>query len=215
MDSTPNPTIPPHTDSASLPIADHPLSPSQTADQVKDGAEPGASAAPSPRIETEYQNKLVQVRLGLAAALFAALRAKHAPTAAHCLRVALGSSSWGLNLDLADQQRDELEVAALLHDIGKIGVPDRILLKPARLDREEAASIDRHRQIGQQILLNCSASQNVLSIVKYASAWWDGSRTGFDRRGQDIPQGARVVSIVDAYDAYEESLNHWKKNMLD
>ena len=76
-------------------------------------------------VELKYQNQLVQVRLGLASSLFAALRARHAATAAHCLRVALGCSSWGPLLSSQNQQRDELEVAALLHDIGKIGIPDR------------------------------------------------------------------------------------------
>lgn len=167
--------------------------------------EPAASRAPlfppDEAVELAYQNQLVQVRLGIASALFTALRAKHAPTAAHCLRVALSSSSWSLNLALADPQRDALEVAALLHDIGKIGVPDRILLKPDKLNREETAAIDRHRSTGEQILMSCCASHHVLSIVRYAAAWWDGSRAGFDRCGEDLPQGARMVAIVDAYDA--------------
>src|SRR5690606_17491345 len=71
--------------------------------------------------EIAHQNRLVQVRLGIASSLFAALRAKHAPTAAHCLRVALGCSSWAMMLNLPSPQRDEIEAAALLHDIGKIG----------------------------------------------------------------------------------------------
>ena len=152
-------------------------------------------------MELKYQNQLVQVRLGLASSLFAALRARHAATAAHCLRVALGCSSWGPLLKLENRQRDELEVAALLHDIGKIGIPDRVLLKPDPLTREERATLDQRRVIGEQILLSCCASQEVLSIVKYAPAWYDGSRPGFDRRGQQLPIGARVVSILDAYDA--------------
>ncbi len=212
MDSTPNPTVPPQTDSSNLApsqmdsnlilneissVIDQ--SDRQAAADIE--SESAAKSASEAGAETVYENQLVQVRLGLASALFVALRAKHAPSAAHCLRVALGSSSWGLNLDLDDGQRDELEVAALLHDIGKIGVPDRILTKPARLNREEVATIDRHRKIGQQILLSCCASQNVLSIVEYAPAWWDGSRSGFDCRGDDLPQGARIISIIDAYDS--------------
>ncbi len=115
--------------------------------------------------------------------------------------MALGCSSWGLHLDLPERQRDEWEVAALLHDIGKIGVPDRILSKPQRLDREEMATIDRQRAMGEQILLSCCASTEVLLIVRYAPAWYDGSRSGFDRCGTEIPLGARAVSIVDAFDS--------------
>jgi len=162
----------------------------------------GASTLmPPSAVELKYQNQLVQVRLGLASSLFAALRARDAATAAHCLRVALGCSTWGPLLDLPDHQRDELEVAALLHDIGKIGVPDQVLLKPDALTHDERAALDQRRAIGEQILLSCCASQEVLSIVKYAPAWYDGSRRGFDRRGPNLPIGARAVAILDAFDA--------------
>ncbi|MHB9080939.1 MAG: bifunctional diguanylate cyclase/phosphohydrolase [Pirellulaceae bacterium] len=163
--------------------------------------EPVPVAPRGTTVELKHQNELVQVRLGLASSLFAALRARHAATAAHCLRVALGCSSWGPQLSLQEQQRDELEVAALLHDIGKIGVPDRVLLKPYPLTRDDRALLDQRRTTGEQILLSCCASQNVLTIVKYAPAWYDGSRPGFDRYGQQLPLEARVVSIIDAYDA--------------
>src|SRR5687767_11145378 len=64
-----------------------------------------------------HENKLVQVRLGIASGLHAALRAKNPSTASHCLRVALGCSSWAAAMDLDDHTRDEVEVAALLHDV--------------------------------------------------------------------------------------------------
>ena len=156
---------------------------------------------PPSQVALAYQNQLVQARLGIASSLYLALRAKHAPTALHCLRVALGCSSWGLSLGLQEEERDDWEVAALLHDIGKIGVPDRILSKPQRLDREEMSSIDRHRDIGEEILLTCCASPEVLSIIRYASAWYDGSRTGFDCHGENLPLGARAIAIVDAFDS--------------
>src|SRR5438874_2373436 len=108
------------------------------------------------------ENQLIQVRLGLASSLFGALRAKHAPTAHHSLRVALNCSAWGAMLGLTDTQRDELEVAALLHDVGKIGVPDGILLKPAPLTPDEFYVVERHRQIGAEILRSCCASAAVL-----------------------------------------------------
>ncbi len=203
MDSQPIPTVePPLGGPPRAAQADQRLC-TQTTPFPRRGAAPTQSMPPglSSAVEVKYQNQLAQVRLGLASSLFAALRARHPDTAAHCLRVALGCSSWGPLLKLEDSQRDVLEVAALLHDIGKIGIPDQVLLKPDPLTREERATLDQRRAIGEQILLSCCASQEVLSIVKYAPAWYDGSRPGFDRRGPHLPIGARIVSILDAYDA--------------
>lgn len=156
---------------------------------------------PTPAAEAQFENRLVQVRLGLATSLFAALRAKNPPTASHSLRVAMGCSSWAMLLDLSEETRDEIEVAALLHDVGKIGIPDQILLKPGKLTREEYAVVERHRQIGVDILRGCSASANVLSVVQHTGAWFNGSREGFALRGEQLPLGARLISIVDAFDA--------------
>jgi diguanylate cyclase (GGDEF)-like protein/PAS domain S-box-containing protein len=151
--------------------------------------------------EQSLENQLVQVRLGIASSLFAALQAKHAPTAHHSLRVALGCSAWATMLGISDQDRDELEVASLLHDIGKIGVPDSVLLKPSPLTHDEYHTVERHRQVGADILrLSCS-SQTVLDIVQHAGAWYDGSREGHDLAGDELPLGSRVVAILDAYDA--------------
>jgi len=149
----------------------------------------------------EHENQLVQVRLGVASSLFMALRCKHAPTAGHSMRVALGCSAWTLAMDLDDKQRDHIEVAALLHDVGKIGVPDHILQKPGKLSDEETDLAGNHWKMGQEILSCCCAPQEILDIVKYASAWYDGSKRGFDKHSSDLPLGARVVSIVDAFDA--------------
>ena len=160
-------------------------------------AGPGALDTASLALE----NRLVQVRLGIAGSLFAALRSKHAPTAHHSLRVALGCSAWGAMMDLSDAQRDELEVAALLHDVGKIGVPEAILLKPSRLSPEEYLIVERHRHTAIDILRGCTASQAILEVVAFAGAWFDGSREGYDLRGEQLPLGARMVSIVDAFDA--------------
>jgi diguanylate cyclase (GGDEF)-like protein/PAS domain S-box-containing protein len=148
-----------------------------------------------------FENQLVQVRLGLASSLFAALRAKHAPTAAHSVRVALSCSAWGAMLGRSESERDELEVAALLHDVGKIGVPDEILHKPAKLTSDEFAQVERHRHIGSDILRACCASDEVLQIVEHSGAWFDGSREGYSRSGEELPIGARMISIVDAFDA--------------
>ena len=143
----------------------------------------------------------VQARLGMAGSLFIALRAKHAETAAHCFRVAATCSSWAEQMKLPESLRDSLEVASLLHDIGKIGVADNILLKPGRLTPDETVVMDRHWQAGLDILRASCTSNEVLDIVRYTSSWYDGSR-GFARcTREQIPLGARMLAIVDAFDA--------------
>jgi diguanylate cyclase (GGDEF)-like protein/PAS domain S-box-containing protein len=163
-----------------------------------------APAAPAVRDSAElvtFENQLVQVRLGLASSLFAALRAKHAPTAAHSVRVALSCSAWAASLGHSESQRDELEVAALLHDVGKIGVPDEILHKTSKLTADEFAQVERHRHVGSDILRACCTSNTVLDVIEHAGAWFNGSREGYELSGEDLPLGARMVSIVDAFDA--------------
>jgi diguanylate cyclase (GGDEF)-like protein/PAS domain S-box-containing protein len=159
------------------------------------------NSSPRARTEEANQNRLVQVRLGLASSLYVALRAKHAPTANHCLRVALGVSSWALARNMPPDQLDELEVAALLHDVGKIGVADSVLTKPGKLTPEEAITMDRQRQHGSEILATCCASPEILDVVKYSPAWFNGARHGFDKHGADLPLGAKMLAIVDAFDA--------------
>lgn len=117
-------------------------------------------------VRSVHENRLVQVRLGIASSLYTALRSKHAPTAAHALRVALGCSCFALEMDLPDEVCDVVEMAALLHDIGKIGIPDRILQKPGRLTSDEVTIMDRHIRIGLEILESCCASQPVLDAVQ-------------------------------------------------
>jgi diguanylate cyclase (GGDEF)-like protein/PAS domain S-box-containing protein len=151
--------------------------------------------------DARHENRLAQVRLGIAGALFASLRAKHPPTAGHSLRVALGCSAFAASLSLSDEQRDALEVAALLHDLGKIGTPDGILMKPARLTEEEADIAAKAPLAACQILQMCCADRSVLEIVRFGRAWYDGTRGGNGRCGESLPLGARMLAIVDAYDS--------------
>jgi len=159
-------------------------------------------AAPvEPIIEAAVDNQLVQVRLGIASSLFTALRYKHAPTAAHALRVALTSSAWCLRMGLADDQRDKIEIAALLHDLGVIGIPDQILRKPGMLDVDEATIIERSRHMNVEILRASCADADILTIIENVPARFDGVRPGYCVSGENIPLGARIIAIVESYDA--------------
>ncbi|MCG8584507.1 MAG: diguanylate cyclase [Pirellulales bacterium] len=147
------------------------------------------------------ENHLLQVKLGMASSLFAALRCKHAPTAAHSMRVALTCSAWARTSGLSPDECDEIEVAALLHDVGKIGIPDHILLKPRSLSAEEAATMERFRHMSEEILASCSVSRSLIDMILNSAAWFDGSRRDFELSGEELPTGSRILAIADAYDA--------------
>ena len=146
--------------------------------------------------------QLAGSRLGIATALYSALAAKDAPTAQHCLRVALRCAAVGKAMGIGGSELHRLEVAALLHDVGKIGIPDFVLTKPGPLDDTERHVMQQQLGIGLAILSKCCRSQEVLEIVRYANNRYDGQ--GEDRhqpRGDDLPLGARILAAVDAYDS--------------
>ncbi len=150
--------------------------------------------------DAKYENKLAIVRLGMATSLYSALRAKHPPSASHSLRVALVCAAWSDRLNFDSAQRDRLEVAALLHDIGKIGIPDQILRKPGKLTVEEQLTVSLCPQLGCEILRGCCGDQELLDIIVHATAWYSGRRNQ-PQSGDDIPLGSRMLAIADAFDA--------------
>ncbi|MGI9472436.1 MAG: diguanylate cyclase [Rubripirellula sp.] len=151
--------------------------------------------------DSQFENQLALVRLGMATSLFYALRTKHASTAAHCLRVAISCSAWAERLGLDEATRDRIEVAALLHDLGKIGIPDRILRKPGKLSVDEQLTMEKSAELGCGILRGCTNDHALLDIVMYANTWYDSRRHGEGPRGDALPLGARMLAIADAFDA--------------
>lgn len=149
----------------------------------------------------DSDNQLIQVSLGIASGLFYALQAKHFPTASHSLRVAKMCSRWATDLELEPFQRDQLEVAALLHDIGKMGVPDYVLTCPGKLPAEEQTLMDRSKEIGLEILSACCDGEEIIDLIRYNFAWYDGSRGNCDRKKDSLPIEARMLAIADAYDS--------------
>lgn len=179
---------------------------------IENGLAPAAdaawSAAPSPTAVPPHgmapgidENRLIQVRLGIASGLFMSLSWKHEPTAQHALRVALHCSAWAKIIGLPIEQHDEIEVAALLHDVGKIGVPDNILCKPGLLTPQESLVMDSHWIMGRQILESCLANPAILEIIDHTRAWYNGQRSPTGLSGDKLPIGARMLAIVDAFDS--------------
>ena len=145
--------------------------------------------------------RLTQARLGVASSLYVALRCKSVQSALHGLRVSLLSSGWATFLRLPESMREAIEVAALLHDVGMIGLPDEILRKPGPLDSDEIRIVDDARKMSVEILRSACAQPKVLEIVENIPAWYDGSRAGYSLLGDDLPLGARMIAIVEAFDA--------------
>ena len=161
---------------------------------------PRAEVSPTV-LGAEADNQLVQVRLGIASSLFAALRCRNAASASHSVRVALTCSVWAIKLNLPAGERDAIEVAALLHDVGLVGVPDQVLFKPGPLSRDEATIIDQARRMSVDILRYACADPKILQIVENLGAWFDGSKGGYRYNGRQIPAGSRMIAIVEAFDS--------------
>ncbi len=188
---TPFPTLQP--DTAQLASLDSQMGVS-LANAVSDPPEiTGADAA---NIE-----RLTRARLGVASSLYVALRCKSVQSATHGLRVSLLASGWATGLRLPEGLREAIEVAALLHDVGMIGLPDEILRKPGPLNADEIRMVDDARKMSVTILRNACAQPKVLEIVEHVPAWYDGSRAGYSLRGDDLPLGARMIAIAEAFDA--------------
>lgn len=144
-------------------------------------------------VEQSIQDRMIRARLGPYAALYYALRAKHPPAAAHCLRVAVGCSKWIGYLNQPTAVRDMLEIAGLLHDVGKIAVPDAVLQKPESLDSSEMISMEQSLQHGMEMLSAAGAAQALLETIVQ-------SRFDFET-GMATNPLARMLKIVDAYDS--------------
>jgi len=107
-----------------------------------------------------------------------------------------------------------LETAALLHDVGKLGIPDRLLHKPGPLTRDEYEQVKQHAVLGSNILAGIPSASALARIVRHHHENWDGSGYPDGLSGDDIPLASRVLSIVDCYDAltsdrpYRRALAH-------
>ena len=129
------------------------------------------------------------------------LDAKDEYTSGHSVRVAKCAEAIARKLQWEESEIQNLHSIALLHDIGKIGVPDAILNKPAKLSDEEFAVIKKHPVIGNDILKDIHMIKNVAEGALYHHERYDGSGYPFGMAGDEIPLCARIIGIADAYDA--------------
>jgi putative nucleotidyltransferase with HDIG domain len=160
------------------------------------------------RRSTELSNAFADVESttsGVLAALLAAFNSRNPEACAHARRVArfavILAEAMGVDrADLAD-----LERGALLHDIGKVAMPDTLIHNASRLTEEERAVIRTHPQVGHDILMAVPFLGPAAAIVLASHEWVDGTGYPFGLKGDEIPLGARITSVADAYDALTTS----------
>jgi putative nucleotidyltransferase with HDIG domain len=150
-------------------------------------------------VEAEAQRAAAYT--GAIRALAAALDARDPYTAGHSERVSVLSVAIGRTLSLSDEEVEVLRLGALMHDIGKIGVPDHILRKPGPLTDEEFEAIKQHPVLGARILRSVPFLARHIPIVELHHERPDGRGYPQGLRGEDIPLPARIVHVADAYDA--------------
>ncbi len=163
------------------------------------------------KVESNYQelgdvyDKLKKMNLQTAYALAETIEAKDRYTQGHCERVRWLSSLIGKNMHLPDEEIEQLEYAALLHDIGKIGIPDSILNKEGPLDERERQIIRMHPIIGAQILSTVEFFEKAAAAVRHHHERWDGKGYPDGVEGERIDPLARIISLADTLDAMATS----------
>lgn len=151
--------------------------------------------------ERSVLHELARSHVGAVRSLVAALDAREHSTEVHSLRVQAYARRIAEEMHLTRQEHASLETGALLHDVGKIGVPDHILLKPSPLDEAEWDAMRRHPEIGCDILHSAAFDLKALEIVRYHHERFDGSGYPAGLRGEEIPRIVRVFAVADAFDA--------------
>lgn len=133
--------------------------------------------------------------------LVAAIEAKDAYTRGHSERVADYAEMIGRRLQMPEDQVDKLRIAALLHDLGKIGIQRRILSKTGRLSEEEFTLMQEHPELATTILQDVDFLEDIIPTIYHHHEHYDGSGYAKSLRGNEIPLAARILSVADAYDA--------------
>ena len=152
-----------------------------------------AAAAQFERLERAY--------LATAEAVGSALESKDAHTAEHARSLVRNAEAVGRRLGMSDHELRDLRYAAAFHDIGKVAVPERILNKPGPLTEAERREVERHVEVGAEILAEVDFLEGVLPLLRHSHEHWDGGGYPDGLAGDRIPLGARVILVCDAHDS--------------
>jgi HD-GYP domain-containing protein (c-di-GMP phosphodiesterase class II) len=153
--------------------------------------------------------------MGLLHSLTSAVDAKDAYTCGHSERVALLSRHLAATIGLSDALVERVYMAGLLHDVGKIGVPEAVLQKPGKLTAEEFEQMKKHPEIGARILADIKQVKDILPGVLHHHERYDGKGYPYGLAGENIPQMGRILCLADCFDAMTSNRTYRKALPLE
>jgi diguanylate cyclase (GGDEF)-like protein/putative nucleotidyltransferase with HDIG domain len=154
--------------------------------------------------KTRAASELSNLHLATVEALATAIDARDQTTHCHVRRVQIYAAGMGKVFCLADEQIEALRAGALLHDVGKLAVPDHILNNPGRLTTQEFERMKVHTTVGAEILSRVDFPYPVIPIVRHHHEQWNGLGYPDRLKGEEIPITARIISVVDCFDSVRE-----------
>jgi putative nucleotidyltransferase with HDIG domain len=153
------------------------------------------------RYEALQYRYLSPVLDSIALTLSTAIEARNLETGEHCRQLGVLSERMAAQLGLDERQQMTIRIGGYLHDIGKIGIADAVLLKPGKLTDSEMAEMRRHSEIGAAILEVHEAMSEISQIVRHHHERWDGRGYPDALVGASIPLGGRIIAVADAFSA--------------
>lgn len=161
--------------------------------------------------EVEIKTKETeQLFMNVVASLVSAIDAKDAYTTGHSGRVANYSREIAKRAGYDENGQDSVYLMGLLHDVGKIGVPDNVINKPDKLTVEEYEQVKKHPAVGKRILENIKKMPGLSVGERWHHERYDGTGYPDGLKGEDIPEGARIIAIADSYDAMTSNRSYRK-----